>query len=365
MRQQRMFIDFHVLQTVPPSCVNRDDTGSPKTAVYGGVNRARVSSQAWKHAMRRYFMEEMEALDVGQRTKRIVEMVSEEIARLQPDADSEALASKVVNDGMGLKTKKTKSGKAETEALFFMSRKQAQNLARIAVEKPEMIKDKEACKAALRKDPAMDMVLFGRMVANEASLNYDAASQVAHSISTHAVSNEFDYFTAVDDRQGEDESGAAHLDTTEFNSSTLYRYATVNVMELEKHLPGQAAEVVRAFADAFVHAMPTGKQNSFANRTLPSDVYVTVRCDQPVNLVPAFEKPVAATAGSGYMEGSEKALAAYARKVVEQGMAQAPALALCVGDMAERVGAERVTLDQLLDRVAAWVRDHVREGSAE
>lgn len=364
MRQQRMFIDFHVLQTVPPSCVNRDDTGSPKTATYGGVERARVSSQAWKHAMRRYFMEELEGLDVGTRTKRIVDMVSEEIMRLNPDADGEKLAIKALSDGVGLKIKGAKEG---TDALFFMSRKQAQNLAKIAVEQPELIKnkDKAACTEALRKDPAMDMVLFGRMVANDPSLNYDAASQVAHSISTHAVSNEFDYFTAVDDRQGDDESGAAHLDTTEFNSSTLYRYATVNVMELAKHLPGQAAEVVRAFADAFIHSMPTGKQNAFANRTLPGDVYVTVRRDQPVNLVPAFEKPVVATSSSGYMERSEKALADYARKAYDQGMAQAPALALCVGDMAEQVGAERVTLDQLLDKVEAWVRDHVGEERAE
>ena len=91
MRKQRMVIDFHVLQTVPPSCVNRDDTGSPKTAVYGGVTRARVSSQAWKHAMRAYFMDELEAIDVGQRTKRIVELVAEEIARLDPALDSEKL----------------------------------------------------------------------------------------------------------------------------------------------------------------------------------------------------------------------------------------------------------------------------------
>lgn len=139
MRQQRMFIDFHVLQTVPPSCVNRDDTGSPKTAIYGGVNRARVSSQAWKHAMRRYFMEELEGLDVGQRTKRIVDLVSEEIMRLNPDADGEQLAIKALSDGVGLKIKGAKEG---TDALFFMSRKQAQNLARIAVEQPELIKSK-------------------------------------------------------------------------------------------------------------------------------------------------------------------------------------------------------------------------------
>lgn len=361
MRKPRMFIDFHVLQTVPPSCVNRDDTGSPKTAVYGGVTRARVSSQAWKHAMRRYFMDELGAEDVGQRTKRIVGMVREEIDRLGDAGDSEKLAVKALEAAI-LKFKTDKDGK--TKVLFFMSHKQARNLARLAVQQPELLKDQEKCKAALMADPSMDMVLFGRMVANDSSLNFDAASQVAHSISTHAVQNEYDYFTAVDDRQEDDESGAAHLDTTEYNASTLYRYATVNVTELQRHLPGDAPAVVRAFADAFVHAMPTGKQNSFANRTLPADVYVTVRGDQPVNLVPAFEKPVSAGRGSGYLEGSENALAAYATKVYGQGMADAPLLALCVGDMAEAIGAEQVTLAQLLDRVEGWVREHEQEGGA-
>lgn len=94
----------------------------------------------------------------------------------------------------------------------------------------------------------MDMALFGRMVADEPSLNYDAAAQVAHSISTHAVQNEYDYFTAVDDCQAEDNAGAGHLGTVEYNSSTLYRYATVNVMELAGQLGAeQAAETVRAF----------------------------------------------------------------------------------------------------------------------
>lgn len=124
----------------------------------------------------------------------------------------------------------------------------------------------------------MDMALFGRMVADDPSLNYDAAAQVAHSISTHAVQNEYDYFTAVDDCQAEDNAGAGHLGTVEYNSSTLYRYATVNVMELAGQLGAeQAAETVRAFGEAFLFSMPTGKQNSFANRTLPDAVYVTIR----------------------------------------------------------------------------------------
>ena len=81
---KRLYVDFHILQTVPPSCINRDDTGSPKTAVYGGVLRARVSSQAWKHAMRAAFAENAQ-LDVGKRTKKAAELVKEQILALAPE----------------------------------------------------------------------------------------------------------------------------------------------------------------------------------------------------------------------------------------------------------------------------------------
>ena len=131
-----MYLDMHVLQSVPPCDMNRDDTGTPKTAIYGGYQRSRVSSQAWKHAMRAYFMDELEAIDVGQRTKRIVELVAEEIARLDPALDSEKLAIKTLSDGVGLKIKDAKEG---MDALFFMSRKQAQNLAQIAVANPKLL----------------------------------------------------------------------------------------------------------------------------------------------------------------------------------------------------------------------------------
>ena len=112
--------------------------------------------------------------------------------------------------------------------------------------------DKKELQEALKNYPSVDLALFGRMVADDPSLNYDAAAQVAHSISTHAVQNEYDYFTAVDDCQAEDNAGAGHLGTVEYNSSTLYRYATVNVMELARQLgAAQAAETVRAFGEAF------------------------------------------------------------------------------------------------------------------
>ena len=179
----------------------------------------------------------------------------------------------------------------------------------------EGCEDKAKLQNALTASPAVDMALFGRMVASDPSLNYDAAAQVAHSISTHRVQNEYDYFTAVDDFAPEDNAGAGHLGTVEYNSSTLYRYATVNVLELEKHLGKEdAALAVKAFAQAFIRSMPTGKQNTFANRTLPDAVYIAVRGDQPVNLCGAFEQAVPPSA-NGYVETSKQRLAAYAKQV--------------------------------------------------
>ena len=166
------------------------------------------------------------------------------------------------------------------------------------------------------------MILFGRMLAENPSLNYDASVQVAHAISTHAVQNEFDYFTAVDDLSPEDNSGAGHIGTAEFNSATLYRYATINVDELAKHIsetritPEEVIEAVKAFVEAFCKSMPTGKQNSFANNTFPDMVYIAVRGDQPVSLVGAFEKPIKAT-GEGYVDASERALIKYAKNAYQ------------------------------------------------
>lgn len=349
MDTKRLYVDLHVLQTVPPSCVNRDDTGSPKTAVYGGAIRARVSSQAWKHAMRVMFSDEMSgAIETGHRTKKGADLVAEQIAALAPDSDALKLAQKVIADA-GIK-----SDDKGTKALFFLSQAQAQALAKLAV---EGCKDKKQYKDALKAAPSADMALFGRMVADDPSLNYDAAAQVAHSISTHAVQNEFDYFTAVDDCAPEDNAGAGHLGTVEYNSSTLYRYATVNVLELTRTLGAeQAAETVRAFAEAFIRSMPTGKQNTFANRTLPDAVYITVRCDQPINLSNAFERAVPASE-EGYAEKSKQRLADCARQTYRN-FADAPAEAFAVGFGAQDLAPD-MSLRELLDGLADAVRRHL------
>lgn len=347
---KRLYVDLHVLQTVPPSCVNRDDTGSPKTAVYGGIRRARVSSQAWKHAMRIMFREELlGAEQMGERTKKVLQILAEEIKRIAPEQDGEKLAKKAM-EYAGLFLSK-KNGN-DLDALFFLSHFQAKALANLIVEGSS---DKTAYHDALDKAPSIDMALFGRMVASDPSLNYDASAQVAHSISTHRVQTEYDYFTAVDDCAPEDSAGAGHLGTVEYNSSTLYRYATVNVMELAEQLgAAQTAETVRAFGEAFLFSMPTGKQNTFANRTLPDAVYVTLREDQPVNLCGAFERAVPRSA-QGYAAPSKAALAQYAQQMYSS-FAEAPAQSFTVGSGLEEL-APAQTAKAMLDALEKAVRD--------
>ncbi len=314
-----LFIDFHVLQTVPPSCVNRDDTGSPKTAIYGGAVRARVSSQAWKHAMRDDFKKLFDVDDLGSRTKSVVEMVEREMVAIDSSIDKDDCHKKAISalELAGIKVKSPKKDETEkADALFFMSNKQAKTIAEYALSLDLKAKEsKDLLKNALKDNPSVDIALFGRMAASDPTLNYDAASQVAHAISTHSVQNEYDYFTAVDDLQTEDNAGAGHLGTVEFNSSTLYRYATVNATELCVTLGKEnVAETIRKFGQAFVNSMPTGKINTFANRTFPDTVYITLRSDQPVNLCGAFEKPVKRSE-NGYVDASKSKLADYAADI--------------------------------------------------
>ncbi len=356
MMKNNMFMDIHVIQTVPPSCVNRDDTGSPKAAVYGGVERARVSSQAWKHAMREYFRNEIDADKVGSRTKQLPQKLADAVLKLQPDfGDNEALdAALAALKIVGIKLDEKKNQNA---ALFFISEEQTEALAKLIVARES---NKDAYKKAIKDYPSFDIALFGRMVADDPSLNYDAASQVAHAISTHGVHTEYDYFTAVDDEQQEEESGAGHLGTVEFNSATLYRYATLNIAELALHLGKDTPLAAKSFAQAFICAMPTGKQNTFANRTLPDMVYLTLRRDQPVNLSGAFEAPVKNEKG-GFAVKSCEALLAYAEHIYAA-FADKPEKAYgCGAEQLFANCAKVLPLKKLLDELEADVENEIAE----
>lgn len=365
-------IDIHVIQSVPPSNLNRDDTGSPKTAMYGGVRRARVSSQAWKRATRQDFAEHLDRSQLGVRTKRAVELLAERIGSRDAEvteADAIVLATGVLEKA-GLKVKaarKAKEGDPQlTEYLVFFSNQQLDRLADLALEGRDGTLDARGAKAVLKQDNSIDVALFGRMVANDADLNVDAACQVAHALSTHGVSTEFDYYTAVDDENPGDETGAGMIGTIEFDSATLYRYATIHVPSLRKNLGDDEATVraAEAFVRAFATSMPTGKQNTFANRTDPDAVVVMVREKRPVNLVGAFEEAVTGT--GGFVAQSCTRLAKHAKEIADNfGNAPASTWVVRAGsrtDALEGLGT-RTGLDDLVGQVGQAVRASLSEQS--
>lgn len=358
--KNRVFVDIHVIQSLPPSCVNRDDTGSPKTAMYGGVRRARVSSQAWKHAMRELFREYFSDSELSERTKKIVEKVAEQIDLLGTSSKEDAIkkAEKIINQA-GVSTKDL-----EAKALFFMSNKQAENLAQLALMDP--LPSKKDVQAALNAGKGIDIALFGRMVADDPALNTDASAQVAHAISTHKVENEYDYFTAMDDRSPEDQAGAGMIGTVEFNSSTLYRYATVAAHELEQNLGdvNATAKAIKEYIRAFVCSMPTGKLNTFANNTTPYAVMVAIRRDQPLNMAGAFETPIKAGEG-GYQAKSAKALADYASKIYSNFFSKPDdVLITSVGDELTGLG-EPLQFIELLEKTEQIVGGYLQEDGVD
>ena len=377
------YVDIHIIQSLPPSCVNRDDSGSPKSAVYGGVRRLRVSSQSWKRATRLYFNDLLDAKDVGVRTKRVVEVLAERITEDAPElADAAAELAEKVFAAARIKLappRGKKDAPQESGYLLFLSTSQIERLAGLAIASARGggALDAKTVKKIFKEAHAVDIALFGRMVADDTDLNIDAACQVAHAISTHAAQNEYDFFTAVDDeksRSEEEDAGAGMMGTVEFSSATMYRYATVNLDMLVENLgDGEAAlRALEVFIKGFCLSMPTGKQNTFANRTLPEAVVVSVRDDQPVSLVGAFEKPIRTNEADGYLARSVEALAEHAR-AIEDNYGLKPlagfVVALKGGDILVPEGpdapaplGERVSFTELPGRVLEVVSPRVGRG---
>ncbi|TDC10589.1 type I-E CRISPR-associated protein Cas7/Cse4/CasC [Streptomyces sp. 8K308] len=324
-----LYIDYHILQNVPPSNLNRDDAGSPKHAQFGGARRARVSSQAWKRATRVAYAESVSKADRATRTKKIAALLAERLQEREGIGPEEAarLATALLAPlGITMSQKKSE----ETSYLLFFGRRQLDAIAGLVHGRvPELLglEDKELATrlgkldidAELMRSHPAEVALFGRMVANRPEINVDASVQVAHALSTHPVESEFDYYTAVDDENDKGQTGAGMIGTIEFNSATLYRYATLGLHQLYANLggteanAGDAAEAAKRFTETFATSMPTGHQNSFAHRTLPYLVVATLRADQPVNLISAFEKPVRGT--NGLADASAARLAAEALAV--------------------------------------------------
>lgn len=323
-------IEYHILQSFAPSNLNRDDTGSPKDAVFGGVRRGRISSQSIKRAAR-LFMKDAGLVPpsaASVRTKRLFDLLAERLKKRGADEEAAKKAAINVIEQVGsqkkMKAKKSKSGDEElTEYLLFVGEAEIGAIAEKLLESVETLADpkskliaeaaKEVTDLLKRKGAgAVDIALYGRMLANLPEANTDASCQVAHAISTHRVDREFDYYTAVDDEKPDDNSGADMIGTIEFNSSCYYRYSVVDLNQLTENLEGErelALDTVEAYTRAAVESAPSGKQNTFAAHNLPSTVLVTIRSSQgPRNLANAFEEPVQAR-GKGLVSASAKRLA--------------------------------------------------------
>ncbi|HVT43424.1 MAG TPA: type I-E CRISPR-associated protein Cas7/Cse4/CasC [Thermoanaerobaculia bacterium] len=316
------FIQIHALTVYPPGNLNRDDLGRPKTAIFGGTQRLRISSQSLKRAWRtsEIFSGALTG-SLGSRTKEIGNyaydtLVEKGVASDRADEQSKRIAGvfgkiKGVSGGEGKKSAKaSKEEKADKEtAKRAAEGRQIEQLAHIGAAEMTALdglleriasgdtpSDDECAALLLDAHGAADIALFGRMLASTPQKNVDAAVQVAHAITVHKVTVEDDYFTAVDDlNDGSEDAGAAHIGTTEFASGVFYQYICINRSLLEENLAGNrdlASLARRALVEACTKIAPSGKQNSFATRARAVYMLAERGDEQPRNLAMAFLKPV-------------------------------------------------------------------------
>ena len=334
-------IEFHILQSFPVTCLNRDDVGAPKTAMVGGTTRARVSSQCWKRHVR-LAMRDF-GVKLGARTK----LIGNLIAKACEDNGATPEQAKACGDKIEQvfikksDDKKPKKGKAvdkevkaaetdevdeaasseKTDTLLFLSPKEVTILAEAfkanKFNPDEVIKQKDAKKQAKEVEDligktessidALDIALFGRMVAQAAKLDVEAAASFAHAISTHKVTNEVEFFTALDDNS--EEPGSAHMGSLEFNSATYYRYVSLDIGQLWQTLAGQnIPESVESFVKALFVAVPGARQSTLSGASPWEFARVFVRKGQRLQV--PFETAVKPQNG-GFLEPSKKAMCEY------------------------------------------------------
>lgn len=310
-----MLYEIHMLKNYPPTNLNRDDTGAPKTCLFGGVMRGRVSSQCLKRSWRTSpsFRAEIGDENLGIRTRKLPVLVAEKLVEMGVSQEfADAIQPRLT--GIGNKEgKETKDGNATAQVIFYAK----EDITAVAetvkelLDKCKSVKDVQKLKAkdiqtavsgADVRPVTLDIALFGRMVTSDAFRDVEASMQVAHAISTNKVAVESDYFTAMDDMlsgSSMDELGAAMIGDVDFNASCYYVYASVDTDALAENLKyaDNADEIVRKAIPALLRAMaftdPSGKQNSFAGHVLPS--VVMVECKEkkiPTSMVNAFVEPV-------------------------------------------------------------------------
>ncbi len=332
-------IEYHILQSFPVTCLNRDDVGAPKTAIVGGHTRARVSSQCWKRQVR-VAMQEF-GIPHGSRTK-LISLLIEKACKEKGADNEQAKACGDKFEQVFIKKKADKTPKKakegedadgnenvvatsqeKTDTLLFLSPNEAAMIADAFAAKnfvPDAVITKKPEKQAKEiadllspyfgKTDAYDIALFGRMVAQAAELNIEAAAPFSHAISTHKVSNEVEFFTALDDLS--EEQGSAHMGSLEFNSATYYRYISLDLGQLWETIGGEnLAEAVDAFTKALFVAVPSARQTTQSGASPWEFAKIFVRKGQRLQV--PFETAIKAKDG-GYLQPSITALTDYLTK---------------------------------------------------
>ncbi len=377
----KTLVEIHVLQNYAPSNLNRDDTGAPKDAFFGGCRRARISSQCLKRNVREYFKSKNDKY-FSNRTKRIVDDLK---TKLQPklkdskDFSDENLvkAIEVAINCIGAGDKKVKvekdkkNGQLKTDVLLFLSNNEIGSLADVIENSfADLVKGKaskeviEQVRAALdgkenKSRLTLDIALFGRMLAVMPDKNQNAACQVAHAISTHAINREFDFFTAIDDLKPEETTGSDMMGDMEFTSACFYRYAIIDYEKLVENLNGNnqfALDGIKTFLDGFILSEPTGKQNSTAAHNPPEFVSIAVRHDTaPRNLCNAFEIPIRVSKDESLTKKSAEKLAAKAKALDSLYKTKSNSRFTCVEDTfgekftIEGLGEKKDSIPDLVD----------------
>lgn len=316
-------IEMHILQSFPVTCLNRDDLGAPKSARFGGAERARVSSQCWKRAVRELFHESEKGFSETVRTKYLLSLFTRIIKsedELKTEEEAESIAKKILSVANG---DKKLFGKLDTkknivDTLFYISEQTATSIVRHVLEKlkedskytPKFKEMSDLLKEQV--SDAADIALFGRMVAADATNTVEGAALFSHALSTHAVRSELDFFSAIDDeKKNADDAGAGQIGQIEYSSACYYRYIGVNLDLLKKSNlfdQTQIKAVLENFIRAAILANPSARKNSMFGQGLPSYILAVKRSGQPISLANAFEKPVEAKRGSGFIEPSIAAL---------------------------------------------------------
>ncbi len=238
---------------------------------------------------------------IGTRTKRLgVEVYERLIGQGTKEKDAIKWTKAVAGQFGKLKKedKKNPTAGLEIEQLVHVSPEEYELTMKLAETLAEENREPKEEELALLRDKsqAVDIALFGRMLASSPKYNVEAAAQVAHALTVNRVVVEDDYFTAVDDlNTGEEDAGSAHIGEASFGSGVFYSYICINKTLLVGNLQRDedlANRAIRALVEAAAQVAPTGKQNSFASRARALYILAERGTQQPRQLSAAFLKPV-------------------------------------------------------------------------